>query len=244
MSSTIEGFWSDAAKASLIVLTDFDFTISLQDVGDRVCEELELYRPETLRQFARKEIGSRLLWLDSMARADRNRAQAIADTVGVDPLFPAFADWCREQALPIAVVSDGFSFYIRRILEREGLDWLPVFSNEIVGSGALRFPYANPACDFCACCKAAIARRARTLGTRVIYVGDGVSDLYAVGFADWVFAKGRLASHLRQQGSPYYRFDSFASVHRTLREHLDRFRAGHAPRHNQANPDPRCRFPI
>lgn len=235
-------FWSDANQAPLIVLTDFDFTISAVDVGDLITETFAPPSPETLRRFGAREIGTRLYWLDSMVRADPGKAADLAATVPIDPEFAPFAAWCQVHRIPLAVVSDGFGFYIERILRREGLEQLPVICNEMERPGELSFPNANSACDFCACCKAQVAKRLQDAGSRVIYIGDGVSDLYAARFADWVFAKGRLERFMQENGSPYFPLHSFADVHRTLSADLAAFEKGTAPGRSSLSLDPRCRF--
>lgn len=233
-------FWSGAAGAPLIVLSDFDFTISQVDVGDLVVDTLA---PPSAEERQRLEAGgSRLFWLDTIVRVDMAEAAALADSVAIDPDFPAFAAFCRAEGIPLAVVSDGFWFYISRILAREGLGDLPVFCNEMPGQGRLEFPHGNPVCDRCACCKAAVARRVRESGARIVYVGDGTSDMYASAFADWVFAKGSLARFLTEQGTPFFPFDSFAEVFRRLAADLDGFRAGTAPGRVVLAPSLHCRF--
>ncbi len=238
----VRTFWSDADQAPLIVLTDFDFTISSVDVGDLVTETFAPPSAETLRRFATKQIGTRLYWLDSMVRADPVQAAELAATITIDPEFAPFAAWCEERSIPLAVVSDGFGFYIERILGREGLSHLPVICNEMERPGELLFPHGNPACDFCACCKAQVARRLRNAGKRVIYIGDGVSDLYAARYADWVFAKGRLERFMKEHGSPYYPLHSFADVYRALSANLPSFMDGSAPRRSTLPADSRCLF--
>ncbi|HEY8347573.1 MAG TPA: MtnX-like HAD-IB family phosphatase [Symbiobacteriaceae bacterium] len=238
----LQPFWASVKDAPVVVLTDFDNTVTQEDVGFLILRRLAPPSPETLRRFAAREIGSRAVWLESMARVDREEGEAIARSVPLDPHFPGFVRWCRQNGIPLAVVSDGFGYYIRCILQREGLADLPVFCNDMPRSGVLTFPHGNPACDRCGCCKALVVKRVREAGARVIYVGDGYSDLYAAGFADWVFAKGTLAAHMRKEGSPFYPMESYADVHRVLAEHLERFRAGTAPGRSTLSPDPLCRF--
>jgi 2-hydroxy-3-keto-5-methylthiopentenyl-1-phosphate phosphatase len=228
--------------APLVVLTDFDFTISLEDVGDLVTLTLAPPSEETMLRLSRKEIGSRIYWSESMARVKQAEGEALADQVGIDPHFAAFARWCEAEAIPLAVVSDGFWFYISRILGREGLGHLPVFCNEMDEPDRLAWPHGNPACEVCGCCKALVARRVREAGARIIYVGDGISDLYAAAFADWVFAKGRLARHMAEHGSPFFPLGDFADVLRTLQKDPEAFRRGTAPGRATLQPDPICRF--
>jgi 2,3-diketo-5-methylthio-1-phosphopentane phosphatase len=240
--SRIGTFWSDAVTAPLVILSDFDFTISQVDVGDLLVETLSPPSPATLERIRAGQAGSREFWLDSMARVPVDKALALAGTVALDPHFGAFASWCEAQSIPLAVVSDGFGFYISQILGRNGLGHLPVFCNEMAEPGRLEFPHANPVCDLCACCKAGVARRLKEAGAHIIYIGDGTSDLYASAFVDWVFAKGFLARHLTEQGMPFYRFDSFADVAAVVQEHLEEFRDGTAPRRSSLPTHKTCRF--
>lgn len=241
-ATPIEGFWARALGAPLVVLTDFDFTISQVDVGDLICETLAPYPPGPLARFARGEIGIRPLWMESFARVEASEAAALADQVASDPGFPAFAAWAGTEGIPLAVVSDGFTLYIDRILGREGLGHLPVFANRYVAKGELEWPHGNPACDHCGCCKAAVARRLKESGSHIVYVGDGMTDLYASAFADWVFAKAGLACYMREQGAPFFPFTGFADALSVLRENLDRFRNGTMAPRNTLRPHPRCRF--
>ncbi|HWI51938.1 MAG TPA: HAD-IB family phosphatase [Symbiobacteriaceae bacterium] len=242
MNGRVGDFWSGAALAPLVVLSDFDFTISQVDVGDLICDTLCPPSPETVRRVRAGETGSRSWWEDSMARAEMAEAEALADTVGIDPAFPGFARWCRAEGIPLAVVSDGFWYYISRILGREGLGALPVFCNEMPGPGRLEYPHGNPACERCACCKAGVVRRVRESGARVVYIGDGTSDMYASPFADWVFAKDDLARFLSQKGSPFFPFGSFVDVQQRLAADLDGFRSGRAPGRVSLTPSDHCRF--
>lgn len=235
-------FWEEAAAAPFVILTDFDYTISNEDVGDLIAESLAPPSAETRRRFARREIGTKGYWLDSMIRVEQGAAEHLADTVGIDPAFAPFADWCAEQGIPLAVVSDGFSFYIDRILARHGVRPLPVFSNRFIDTGSLEFPHANPQCDLCGCCKAGIVRRVKESGAHVLYLGDGVSDRYAVAFADWVFAKGSLADRMKQWGAPFFPLTDWSMVQRTVQEGLEQFRDGSHPGKAGLAADPICRF--
>jgi 2-hydroxy-3-keto-5-methylthiopentenyl-1-phosphate phosphatase len=238
----LASFWSDVTGAPLVILTDFDYTISNQDVGDLLAETLAPPSAETRRRFARGEIGTRAYWLDSMARIRQEEGERLADTVGIDPDFAGFADWCAEQRIPLAVVSDGFSFYIERVLTRHGVRPLPVFANQFVATGNLQFPHGNPACEMCGCCKAGVVRRVQAAGARVIYLGDGVSDLYAVSFADWVFAKGSLARWMTEWKAPFFPLPDWATVRQQVEAGLTAFRNGSHPGKAGLAPNPKCHF--
>lgn len=243
MTNNLEhSFWPRALGAPLVLLTDFDFTISLVDVGDLICGTLAPYPADVLARYARGEAGSRDLWLASFAHVDRDEAVALADRVDIDPGFRDLVAWAEREGIPLAVVSDGFTLYLEHILGREGLGHLPVFANRYVERGRLEWPNGNPACPLCGCCKAAVARRLKASGSRVIYFGDGSSDVYGASFADWVFAKSTLARFLEQNRSPYFPFTGFADALDVLRQNLDRFRDGTMQPRSTLRPHPRCRF--
>lgn len=243
MSHTRTGaFWAAAQGAPLVILTDFDETVTTADIGTLIWEQLTPPSAETLRLLEADAIGSRLAYLDSTARINPADGAAMAQRVPIDPHFHAFESWTREVGIPLAVVSDGFTFYIDPVLRREGLSHLPVFANEWVAPGELAWPNANPACDWCGCCKAGVVRRLKESGSKVIYLGDGVSDLYAVGFADYVFAKGRLALHMANNGAPFFPLPSFAEPLFWLKAHLERFQSGTMERRNNLSAHPQCRF--
>ncbi len=235
-------FWPRALGAPLVLLTDFDFTISVVDVGDLICDTLAPYPADVLVRYARGECGSRELWMASFAHVDADAAAALADRVEIDPGFRDLVAWAEREGIPLAVVSDGFTLYIDRILGREGLGHLPVFANRYVAPGRLEWPYGNPACDLCGCCKAAVVRRLKQSGSHVVYFGDGSGDVYGASLADWVFAKSTLARFMEAQGSPYFRFTGFAGALAVLQANLDRFRDGTMQPRTTLRPHPRCRF--
>jgi len=242
MTNDTQAFWSRALGAPLAVLTDFDFTVSVVDVADLICETLAPYPPHIMGPYLRGEVGTQVLWMHSFVHVNRDEAEAIADRVGIDPGFHDLVAWAEREGIPLAVVSDGFTLYIDRILGREGLSRVPVFANRYVQRGHVEWPHANPACDRCACCKAAVARRLKESGTHVVYMGDGMSDVYAACFSDWVFAKHTLARYMDEQGSPYFPFTGFAGALAVLQQNLEQFRDGTMEGRCTLSQHPRCRF--
>lgn len=212
----------------MIVLVDFDATISTIDVGDEVIARLAPLSAAAISKLRAGQLTSRQVWEDSIPRVfGRDREiEALTTAVQIDPAFHSFLAFCRRESIPVAVLSDGFKFYIERILTRYGLGDLTVFCNEMDETGRLIWPNSNSACDRCGCCKPTVVRRAKDAGSHVVYVGDGTSDFYAAVYADWVFARSTLERYIKAQGSPYFPFPDFAFVQSTLADHLASFRDG------------------
>src|SRR6266850_1760275 len=80
------------------------------------------------------------------------------------------------------------------------------------------FPYFHQTCGHgCATCKPAVMRLLNTTNAPVIFVGDGLSDQYAVESADLVFAKNQLAGHCREHSIEHTSYSDLGNV----ASHLD-----------------------
>ena len=115
------------------------------------------------------------------------------------------------------MVSDGFDFYIQRLLGAAGLDTLPYSSNRVRfedGGVTPEFPRAGRGCGRCGNCKGAEVAQAHEEGFRVVMVGDGYSDRCAAWVADHVLARGALAEWCAAEGIVFEPFADFADVAR------------------------------
>ena len=146
---------------------------------------------------------------------DRCAFHRLIDEHAVDPAFPALARGLQSAGAEVQIASDGFGFYISRMLAAADLSDLPVDSNRLdlrQDAIVLEFPQESAGCGHCGMCKALPVRRAKARGRRAVYVGDGYSDRCAVTEADVVFAKDSLAAHCRANGIPYHAFETLADV--------------------------------
>lgn len=204
------------------LVIDFDGTACLQDVSELLLEAFgepgwEAYdeavdRGEMgLREAARHQAA--------MLRGSREAMLAYAlEHAELDPTFPPFVRWAEERGLPLELVSDGFAFYIRPILERAGLGHVPVVTNEMVFDGrpALRHPNGHPECVGCGTCKMLAVQRLRASHGPVAFVGEGQSDRYGALYADVVYAKDSLVRICEGDGVPYRSWATFDDVRRDL----------------------------
>ncbi|MDP9341450.1 MAG: HAD-IB family phosphatase [Actinomycetota bacterium] len=177
------------------VLLDFDGTACPTDVSEALLVEFGEPGWQALDEAVeRGEIGLREC-VDrqaAMLRASRDEMVSFAlERHSVDPTLPPFVDWARGAGLAVEVVSDGFGFHIRPMLEAAGLGSLPVLTNEFDG-GRLAHLGGHPVCVGCGTCKMLAAVRLRERHGPVAFVGDGTSDRYGALYSDLVFAKPRL----------------------------------------------------
>ena len=68
--------------------------------------------------------------------------------------------------------------------------------------------------------KVPVLEEARRHTERLIYVGDGTSDVCVIPYVDDLFAKRYLADYCEANGVPYIPFDTFDDVQRELERRL------------------------
>lgn len=198
------------------VYSDFDGTIALEDVTDLVLRNLAHPEWEQVEDaWIRGDIDSRecMSRQVAMISAEKSDLDALLDTVEIDPGFPAFAAWCANTHIPLAVVSDGVDYFISRILARFGLERLPVFANRLVFEKqgySLASPFREPAClTGSGVCKCTVVGGAAPF---LVYVGDGRSDRCVSAHATLLFAKDSLAEFCETQGRAFLPFATFHDV--------------------------------
>jgi 2,3-diketo-5-methylthio-1-phosphopentane phosphatase len=207
------------------VLVDFDGTACLHDVAEHLLIAFGDPRwPEYDEAVDRGEIGLReaIGAQDAMLRADRDTmlAHALAHCP-LDPTFASFCEWAAARHVPVVLVSDGFAFYIRPILEAAGLGHLEVVTNEQRWNpdgypAGLAFVSGHPHCVGCGTCKMqAVQRWQQELGP-VAFVGEGQTDRYGALYADLVFAKDALPAYCRADGVPFVAWNDFDDVREAL----------------------------
>ena len=114
---------------------------------------------------------------------------------------------------------------IARVLKRAGVNGslrngMEMFSSALRLDGRRlipSFPHSAQPCQHgCANCKAQLIRRLGKGKHPVIFVGDGLSDRFAIDEADVVFAKRQLLAYCREHSKPCHPFDTFAEVEQAV----------------------------
>lgn len=226
--------WREGSKGefSPIVFCDFDGTITKLDVTDQILTQLAHPSWQAIeQQWMQGTIGSRECLERQIALVDApaRELHAVIDAIAVNSEFKAFCKFARKQKLPLYIVSDGFDYVIRRILKVAGVHRHFRSGQNLFASG-LRlegrrlvpsFPHSpQPCAHGCATCKSALIRRLREGRQPVIFIGDGMSDRFAVEEADVVFAKRHLLAHCRENGIACHPFETFKDVQITLEKLL------------------------
>jgi 2-hydroxy-3-keto-5-methylthiopentenyl-1-phosphate phosphatase len=219
-----------------LVFCDFDGTISVIDTGIAVIDALNLEKAWDLEHVWRRgEIDSMQCLAGQWAMVDLppEELYALLDSFPLHEDFRDFVSFLEERRAHIVVVSDGLDLYLDRMLARLGLtacdgervldrqyDCIPRFVNHGTideGGVTVSFPYRTPVCAQCGNCKLHHLFELRPHFSRILYVGDGHSDMCPAKYADVLFARSHLAEDAARRGMPYFPFESFDDIMQVLR---------------------------
>lgn len=209
------------------VLTDFDDTAAVQNVAEMLLRQFGPADWEDVR--ARFQAGELSLQdyqeiTFNGIRADRETMRAyVQEKATLRPHFGELHALAREHNFPLVVVSMGLDFYIQALLEKEGFPETPIYCvNTRFVAGEIRYyyPHARPGGGPADNPKALVVDRYRQLGYRVLYAGDGRSDLPAAERADIVFARSYLAQECGRLGIAYRPFNDFSDILAAVRDLL------------------------
>jgi 2-hydroxy-3-keto-5-methylthiopentenyl-1-phosphate phosphatase len=208
------------------IFIDFDGTITQKDVGDAIFLEFgNKEKTETIiDDLLAGRISARDTWLrlcDTINNADEDKICRLVDTIEIDSTFHGFIDFCRNNNLDFFVLSDGFDFYINRILKRENLEGIEVFCNKLeIKDNKLipAFPHYDESCFTSANCKQNHVISKSSDDDFTVYIGDGNSDRLPAQFCDFIFAKHGLLKYCEKERITYFPYNNFNDVIKKLEE--------------------------
>ena len=208
----------NTAKKGIVVLSDFDCTITFQDVertlitrfGDPSCLEIT-------EKWTRGEISTMEEYASCFATisAGKLEMEAFLKGFSIDPSFPPFFQFCQDMEYKFAIVSEGLEWYIEYILQQHGFIGVDIYANRIhFESTGFRFsfPWYDPSTPLKGTSKSKIAHSYQSNGYKVIFIGDGLSDTDIALVADVVYARDELINFTQSNGIEAISYDNFADI--------------------------------
>ena len=138
------------------------------------------------------------------------------NSIEIDDYFLDFVDYVKSRNIKLTILSDGFDFFIKKVLERYNLD-IPYYANKLIyenGKFNIEFPYYNEKCDK----KAGMCKCEKVKEKSFCYIGDGTSDLCIAKKADILFASKNLHEYCEKKLIKHYYFETFSNIVEKLDE--------------------------
>jgi 2-hydroxy-3-keto-5-methylthiopentenyl-1-phosphate phosphatase len=211
------------------IFLDFDGTITKNDVGEEIFRRNlnENIVNNIVEELVTDKISSRECWerlCELSLIKDKNGFDDLILSQNIDPTLHRFVEYCEANSFQLFVLSDGFDYYIDKILKRENLSHLKVFSNKLIltddGKLTPLFPYYNADCRSSANCKRNHIIENSGEEDYSVFIGDGNSDNDAIQYVDFIFAKDDLLKYCEIQRITYFPFRNFDDVIMRLKELL------------------------
>jgi len=208
----------------IAVQLDFDGTITEEDVSFLL---LDTYVGSHWRDYlteymeGRIPVGTFNKRVFGMMKADRQTMTDLvltSDRVKIRPGFRELVDYCEQHDYKVSIVSNGLTFYIEAILENLGINGVDIYAaRNQFGPDGMKVAYIGPdGSEKEAGFKEAYTVFLKERGYSVIYVGNGISDIYPSREAVKVFATGDLLEKCRQEDLDCTPFRDFFDVIRGL----------------------------
>jgi len=187
-----------------IVQCDFDGTITQEDQSFLL---LDTFGKGNWRQLLAEyregkiSVGQFNIKAFAMVKEDKQTLlDFITDKVKIRVGFSELLTYCRRNGFQFIIVSNGLDFYIDAILKHIGVQNIKVFAAQArFGSGGIEVKYMglnrfHLEGDF----KETYVRSFLADGYRVIYVGNGLSDISPAKQAHHIFARDELLAYCKE----------------------------------------------
>ncbi len=210
---------SDTTKT--LVQCDFDGTITEEDEAFIL---LDAFADGNWRQVldeykdGKISVGAFNSRAFAMVKADeQTMLELVQRTQHVRPGFTDLVSHCRQKGFRLVIVSNGLDFYIEAILKKLGVDVEVFAAKTRFNPVGITVQYVGPDGKVLDdSFKEAYTRAFLSEGYRVMYVGNGPSDMPAARLAHRIFATGGLLELCRETNLNCIPFDDLHDVVKNL----------------------------
>ena len=187
-----------------LVQCDFDGTITQEDVSFLLLDAFANGNwRQLLTQYKEGKISVNRFNTKAFAMVNADR-QTLLEFMGsrakMRAGFDQLLDYCHRKGFQFVIVSNGLDFYIEAILKDIGVDNIEVFSAQTqFGPNGIETKYIGPeGSQLEDGFKEAYTRLFLREGYRLVYVGNGISDISPARLAHHIFATGDLLTYCKE----------------------------------------------
>ncbi len=206
----------------MIIQCDFDGTIIKNNLSVLIREH---YAPEAWRDIETDYLEGRITVEESnrrqfaLIKEPKEKLQEfIRCHIYVRQGFPEFTADCEAKGNHLVVVSSGLDFYIEGVLRELGMSDIELYcgKTEFSEKGIMVSYTDQKGNTIEHGFKISHMNWLKERDNRIIYIGDGLSDLEAARHANYVFATGHLATLLKEEHISWNYFTDFNDIRNKL----------------------------
>jgi 2,3-diketo-5-methylthio-1-phosphopentane phosphatase len=217
-----------------VVLSDWDGTITTFDSNDYMTDNLGFGKDkrragnldvlsgrETFRDSFREMLKS----VVANGHSFEECKEILKRDIKLDPGFKEFYAWCKENDIPVIIVSSGMAPLIRAVLSAlvgdESAQEIEIIANDAIvhPDGSWEIQYRHPSSGFGHDkSQAILPYRDLEHPPTLFFFGDGVSDISAAKHADVLFVKEKpggendLAAYCTRERIRHVLFEDFSKA--------------------------------
>ena len=197
---------------------DFDGTLTEADVSFLILERFaEGDWRAVLRDYQEGKIPVGDFNNRAFAMVKKDRAtleQLVRDEARLRPGLQALVDYCRTQDIDMTVVSNGLDFYIKALLGHNGFGHIKIAAARTMftSQGLDARYYGHDGQELITEFKASYTKKFIDEGYRVLYAGNGPSDIPASLLSSHTFATESLLEYYRRENLPHTPFTDLNDI--------------------------------
>jgi 2-hydroxy-3-keto-5-methylthiopentenyl-1-phosphate phosphatase len=206
----------------ILVQCDFDGTVTTEDVSFMLLDVFAQGDWHAINdEYAdgKISVGEFNERAFALVRAGKKEMlDYLKNKVVIRPGFKSFVQLCCKKEFRLVIVSNGLDFYVRQILTDIGLDNLEFHASETrFHANRLKVRYVGPdGRDVNSDFKDKYVSHFVGEGYKVVYIGNGSSDLSPAKGANQIFATESLLEQCQRTGLNCIPFTSFLEINQVI----------------------------
>ena len=217
-------YYDEMSTMKTLIQCDFDGTITEEDASFFLLDTFaqgdwrRLLREYKEHKISVGEFNTRAF---AMVKADEpTLLEALKDKIKVRAGFHELVDYCLGKDFRLVIVSNGLDFYIKAVLKELALENVEMHAAQAsFHPEGMKVQYVGPddkrlEDGF----KEAYVKTFLKLGYRIIYMGNGDSDVAPAQYAHHIFATGELLAYCRENNLKYKPLENFIDAVRDMEQ--------------------------
>ena len=216
-------------KKPILIQSDFDNSITIGNVSEQIHDKFGPANWDTIYQNYRSgKISveeSNIYSFQFLNFTEKQLNEFVCNNVKFRKGFKQFYDFILNKKIDYKIVSSGVDFYIKSSLKSIGIDCnsVPIYSgiSQFVNDGIeIKYidPFGNPiSSEF----KNSFTEYHKDNYSKIIYLGDSLTDLNSSLKSDYVFATSKLYDYYVNNNLDCFYFDSYEDVLAKINELID-----------------------